>query len=214
MALWRAPKAAPVPSATVAPVNEVRVITGKYNIAGRYDLRTGQRTFYACRVEQLDEMELALSVPVTGDLGQSVLVKIERLGDIQGVITKQVRRGFVMSVAATNTERAKLKAKIAWFEKFRHQQIDNKRTHDRFTPEDPHSTLILADGNTMRCFVIDMSSSGAAVSARVTPDTGTPLAIGKVVGRVVRHLPSGFAVRFIQELDINTLEELLIKRTV
>jgi hypothetical protein len=212
--MWRVPKAAPVPSATVTPVNEARVITGKYNINGRYDLRTGQRTFYACRVEQLDEKEVALSVPVTGELGQSVQLKIERLGDIQGVITKQVRRGFIMNVAATNTERAKLKARIAWFEKYRDQKIENKRGHDRFTPEDPHSTLILADGNTMRCFVIDMSSSGAAVSAKVMPETGTPLAIGKVVGRVVRHLPSGFAVRFIQELDINTLEEMLIKRSV
>jgi hypothetical protein len=212
--MWRNLRAAPAQSSSVAPGGEIRVITGKYNIAGRCDLRTGQRTFYACRVEHLDEMEVVVSVPVTGEIGDPVLIQVEWLGDIQGMISKQVRRGFVVSVAATNSERVKLKAKIDWFHKHRNQQIENKRKHDRFAPEDPHSTLILADGNTMRCFVIDMSSSGAAVSARVFPETGTPLAIGKVVGRVVRHLPSGFAVQFIQELDINVLEELLIKRTV
>jgi hypothetical protein len=56
-----------------------------------------------------------------------------------------------------------------------------------------------------------MSSSGAAVSAKVVPAAGTPLALGKVVGRVVRHLPNGFAIRFVNPVDIKLLEDLLIK---
>src|SRR3954467_3237512 len=132
--MWRSLKAAPVPSSSPSPGGEHRVITAKYNIAGRTDLRTGERTFFACRVERLDSNEVTLSVPVTGEIGDPVLLQIDRLGDMRGVIVKQVRRGFVVSIAATNSERAKLKARIEWFEKHRNRQIENKRRHDRFTP--------------------------------------------------------------------------------
>ena len=212
--MWRGLRAAPVPSSSAAPGGDGRTISAKYNIAGRCDLRTGLRSFFACRVEHLTPTELTLSVPVTGNIGDPVLVQVDRLGSVQGFITKQIRIGFVMSITATESERAKLAKKIDWFLKNRERKVDNKRRHDRFTPENPHSTLILGDGRTLRCFVVDMSASGAAVSANVALEAGTPLALGKVVGRVVRHLPSGFAVRFIQELDINVLEDLLIKRTV
>jgi hypothetical protein len=59
-----------------------------------------------------------------------------------------------------------------------------------------------------------MSSSGAAVSANVTPEAGTPLALGKVVGRVVRHLPSGFAIQFVNAVDVKVLEDLVIKPSI
>jgi hypothetical protein len=43
-----------------------------------------------------------------------------------------------------------------------------------------------------------MSVGGAAVSADVQPEIGTPLAVGACVGRVVRHLHDGFAVKFTE----------------
>ena len=56
-----------------------------------------------------------------------------------------------------------------------------------------------------------MSISGVAVSAEVTPELRTPLAVGKVVGRVVRHLPGGFAIEFVQPLELPMLERMLIR---
>jgi PilZ domain len=212
--MWRGLRAAPVPSKSIAPGGDGRTITAKYNIAGRCDARTGLRSFFACRVEELTPTELTLSVPVTGNIGDPVLVQVDRLGAVQGFISKQIRIGFVMSITATETERAKLAKKIDWFLKNRDRKVVNKRRHDRFTPANPHSTLILGDGRTLRCFVVDMSASGAAVSANVAVEAGTPLAVGKIVGRVVRHLPSGFAVQFIQAVDIAMLEDLLIKPSV
>jgi hypothetical protein len=62
----------------------------------------------------------------------------------------------------------------------------------------------------MDCFIIDISTSGVAVSANVQPEIGTPLAVGTLVGRVVRHLDDGFAVRFVKIEDSETLEQKLI----
>lgn len=212
--MLRSLRAAPVPSAGASPGGENRVITAKYNIANRRDARTGSRLFYACRVETVNEEAVTLSVPVTGDVGEPVLIHVERLGELRGFIAKRTRIGFVMSITATDSERAQLKVKIGWFEKIRGNKVVNKRKYDRFTPANPHSTLIFADGSKLRCFVVDMSVSGAAVSARTIPEIGTPLALGKVVGRVVRHLPNGFAIQFINAVDINVLEYLLIKPSI
>ena len=62
----------------------------------------------------------------------------------------------------------------------------------------------------MDCFVIDISTSGVAVSADVQPEIGTPLAVGSLVGRVVRHLDDGFAVQFVQVVDADGLEQKLV----
>ena len=36
-------------------------------------------------------------------------------------------------------------------------------------------------------------------AAEVRPPIGTPLAIGVCIGRVIRHLPDGFAVKFVKQ---------------
>jgi hypothetical protein len=56
-----------------------------------------------------------------------------------------------------------------------------------------------------------MSVSGAAVSAPVQPEIGTPLAVGACVGRVVRLLPDGFAVKFVEPLKRHDLERLIAR---
>ena len=65
----------------------------------------------------------------------------------------------------------------------------------------------------MRCHIIDVSMSGVAVSAEIQPPTGTPLAIGACVGRVIRHFPNGFAVKFVKKQSRDELNRL-VARTV
>ena len=81
-------------------------------------------------------------------------------------------------------------------------------------PREPLSSMILADGSTVKCLIIDMSRSGVAVSAGVVPDIGTPLAVGKLIGRVIRHFKGGFAVEFVDRQQLGDLERLLIKPLV
>jgi hypothetical protein len=69
---------------------------------------------------------------------------------------------------------------------------------------------MLADGTIRGCFVIDMSVSGVAVSSELTPKLGDVLAVGKIIGRVVRVFPEGFAARFIELQNPELLEQWLI----
>jgi hypothetical protein len=69
----------------------------------------------------------------------------------------------------------------------------------------------LADGTVHDCFIIDMSVSGVAVSAQLQPPIGMPLAIGACIGRVVRLLPDGFAVKFVETQNRPDLNRLLVR---
>jgi PilZ domain len=112
----------------------------------------------------------------------------------------------------TTSMREKLATKLTWLDnKQKDPGVREARTHARIIPASSHSTLTFADGSTRGCFIIDMSASGAAVSADVQPQVGIPLAVGACVGRVVRLLPHGFAVKFIEQQHRNELERLIVR---
>ncbi len=188
-----------------------RTIVGYYNIADRRDPRTRQRIFYACVAESFSERTMSLTVPVIGEVGETITVQFDQFGELQGSIAGVMDRGCDFDSVATADERAQLAAKIGWFEKSLREEVADVRSHGRIVPREPLSSLILADGTAVKCLIIDMSRSGVAVSAGIVPDVGTPLAVGKLVGRVIRHFKGGFAVEFVDRQEPRDLERLLIK---
>ncbi|MEZ5787124.1 MAG: hypothetical protein R3D62_11815 [Xanthobacteraceae bacterium] len=130
---------------------------------------------------------MVLSGPVIGIVGEPIISYFEEFGKLKGVVMRTLYGGFVTTIEATEARRVQLETKLIWLEKHQREDLPNARRHKRVVPQNPHSTLILADGTTLPCFVIDMSASGVAVSAELNPPIGMPLAIGKVVGRVVRR---------------------------
>ena len=111
-----------------------------------------------------------------------------------------------------HAEREKLASKLTWLEeKQKDPQVRDLRKQARIIPENPHSMLTFADGTIRPCFIIDMSASGAARSAHVQPEIGTPLAVGVCVGRVVRHLELGFAIKFVEQQQRDHLERLVVR---
>jgi hypothetical protein len=58
--------------------------------------------------------------------------------------------------------------------------------------------MILADGSRETCLVLDISVSGAGISANTVPEIGTVVTIGEVEARVVRHFEGGFGVQFVR----------------
>lgn len=86
----------------------------------------------------------------------------------------------------------------------------NRRQYKRHRPADPGAVLLLSDGTTVPCRVLDVSRSGAAISAETLPAVGEPLAVGQIIGRVIRHLNGGgFAVQFLEVQDEDKLDALL-----
>lgn len=187
------------------------------NMPGRYYLEKwrapedGQVTSFACRIQRISPRMMTLSAPVGGTVGDWVTTHFDEFGVLRGQITRALGFGFVMSLKMRDADRAKLASKVLWFERRRNFEVSDLRRHRRIVPRNPQSTLILADGSTLPCFVIDMSISGAAVSANIVPRIGMPMALGTVVGRIVRILDPGFALEFVETLDVDDLEHRLIR---
>ena len=190
---------------------EPRIITARYNIGNKRDPGETERRFFVCRVDTINAKQMVLVAPVIGDVGEKIIVQSDELGELTGPLVEVADRGFRLDIEATDEERNVLARKLKWLEKHHVGEARNRRRHKRVVPREPLSTLVLADGSTPTCFIIDMSPTGAAVSADIVPTIGMPLGIGKVIGRVVRHLPGGFAVRFVRKWDMQALEQFLIK---
>ena len=194
--------------------NDVRVIVnmpGRYMLANKRNLN-GDRCEFACRIVNMSPVGMALAAPVLGSLGERVIVYSEAFGQLHGVITQQMSTGFAMSIVANNQTRDRVAAKLLWLAKQRDApELPDNRRYTRVVPKKPMANILLADGSTTSCLVIDFSSSGAAVSADLCPKLGTPLAVGKMVGRVVRRLDEGFAIEFTQKLPLAEAERRLAR---
>jgi hypothetical protein len=184
-------------------------IAAHYALANRRDSH-GNRREFACRIVDISSRAMTLLVPVNGAVGERVLVHCDEFGKLEGGIIRLLERGFVMQIAAGEEGRRNLAVKIEWYEKNKNHDLVDNREHKRIIPKNPHSKLVFQDGSMLQCFVIDMSVAGVAVSADVKPEIGTPLAVGKLIGRVVRHLNDGFAVRFLTLQEPETLEQMLL----
>ena len=193
---------------------DVRVIVnlpGRYMLSNKRNLK-GDRCEFACRIVNVSLDAMALAAPVPGPIGERVIVYSEQFGRLHGLIIRLMTNGFVISIAASAQTRDKLASKLDWLDKQKESpELPESRRHARVVPKNPMATILLADGSTVSCLVIDFSDSGAGVSADLYPEIGTPLAVGKMVGRVVRRFAEGFAVEFTEKTPLGEVERRLAR---
>jgi hypothetical protein len=186
-------------------------VGGRYSLANWYD-HQGNRREFACRTSRVSPFRMLVSVPVIGKVGERVVSYFGDFGKLDGWIADTVAGGFLIDLETDKAQREKLARKLTWLEnRQKDPSLVEARENGRIIPKNPHSTVIFADGTYRDCFIIDMSQSGAAVSADVQPDVGMPLAIGACVGRVVRHFREGFAVKFVASQSEQHLEKLIAR---
>jgi hypothetical protein len=196
----------------VEPRDDIRIIVnipGRYSLASKLDMKGARREF-ACRVINMSTRRMGLVVPVRGRLGERVITYIPRFGKLDGNITRYFQQGFVMSINGTQEFRFKLAAKLDWLEKHKNHDLTEGRRHIRIVPRNPYSSLTLPGGHRVACLVMDMSVSGAGVSADADLRMGARVRVGHVTGRVVRAFKEGFAVQFDAVQKVERLEQSVI----
>lgn len=191
-------------------VRYIGYIGGRYTLPSRGTGRSKRPRIFACRTQSISPKMAVVLAPVVGNLGEKVTANFQDLGLVRGTIARFIEGGFALAVEASVEERSRLAARIDWFRRKRELSLPDQREHRRFLPRNPRSTLTLASGKSLTCFIINMSISGVAISADLSPRLGAPLAVGRVVGRVVRQLDVGFAVKFLSPQDPAHLETLLV----
>jgi hypothetical protein len=177
----------------------------RVNLLGRYML--ADRREYPCQVVNMSPGGMAVMAPALGAPGERVIAYIDQLGRLEGVVARQFQNGFAMTISATARKRDVLAAQLTWLANRHILNLPEDRRHGRFVPKNAGTMLVLPNGVNLGCRLIDLSLSGAAVATDQRPAMGALVTLGKVQGRVVRHLENGFAVEFLRLQHPDFVEE-------
>lgn len=186
-------------SARMPSPSQPRAVEGRFqrvkvSILGRYML--ADRREFPCQVLEMSPGDAVVIAPVPGIEGERIIAYLDHIGRIEGTILKQVDGGFLMDIAATPRKRDKMAAQLTWLANKDVLNLPEDRRHERVVPDLRHSTVVLDDGRRYNCKIIDISLSGAAIELDVRPAMGTPITLGRMRARVVRHFQNGVAVEF------------------
>ncbi len=172
----------------------------KVSVLGRYML--ADRREFPCQVLEMSPGDAVVVAPVNGETGGKIIAYLDHIGRVEGTITGEVEGGFVMDVVASPRKRDKMAAQLTWLANKDILNLPEDRRHERVVPDIRHSTVVLDDGRRYNCKIIDISLSGAAVELAVRPAMGTPVTLGRMRAKVVRHFADGVAVEFMSSQEM------------
>ena len=175
----------------------------KISVLGRYML--ADRREFPCQVLAMSPGDAMVVAPVAGTVGEKVIAYLDHLGRIEGSVVSLIEGGFEMEVTASARKRDKMAAQLTWLANKDALNLPEDRRHERVVPDNRHSTVVLDDGRRYNCKIIDISLSGAAIELAVRPAMGTPVTLGRMRARVVRHFPDGVAVEFASAQEMITV---------
>jgi hypothetical protein len=175
----------------------------KISVLGRYML--ADRREFPCQILEMSPGDALVIAPVSGEVGEKVIAYLDHIGRIEGAIVEAVDGGFVIELIASARKRDKMAAQLTWLANKDILDLPEDRRHERVVPDNRHSTVVLDDGRRYNCKIIDISLSGAAIELAVRPAMGTPVRLGRMRARVVRHFQDGVGVEFSSAQEMLTV---------
>ena len=164
------------------------------NLPGRLMLPNHDE--YDCTVLDMSPGDASFVCAARPRMGERIIAYVDHLGRIEGSVAVLNDTGFAILLTATDRKREKLAAQLTWIANKHELGLPEDRRHNRLTPRNTRTELTLDDGRRYPCRIIDLSLSGAAVDIDVRPALGTPVQLGNMKGRVVRHFQEGVAIEF------------------
>lgn len=164
------------------------------NLPGRLMLPNHDE--YECTVIDMSPGDVFFACHARPRTGERIIAYVDHLGRIEGTVAVLNDNGFAIFLNATDRKREKLAAQLTWIANKHELGLPEDRRHDRLSPRQAPTDLTLDDGRRYPCRIIDLSLSGAAIDIDVRPALGTPVQLGNMKGRVVRHFQEGVAIEF------------------
>jgi hypothetical protein len=181
----------------------------KLNLLGR--CMFNDRRECPCQLLEISPGDAVFVSPFCGEKGEKVIAYIDNIGRLEGTILERKDNGFVMGISASLRKRDKLADTLTWLANRHVLSLAEDRRHLRRTPKRTDATLILSDGATHSVRVIDMSLSGAALATSLRPALGSPVRLGRLGARVVRHFDDGVGIEFMRIMSEAAIEQTIEK---
>ncbi len=177
------------------------------NLPGRLMLASYEE--HDCLVVEMSPGDALIECHGRARNGERIVAYVDHIGRIEGHVIEARTGSFTMSITATDRKREKFAAQLIWLANKHELGLPEDRRHDRLTPRNSIAQLMLEDGTVLPCRILDLSLSGAAIDIDNRPPLGTPVRLGNMPGRVVRHFMEGVAIEFNRVQSRDTLQDLL-----
>lgn len=128
--------------------------------------------------------------------GSTIVAYVEDIGRIEGRVVRHHDSGFCIHLNAGQHRRERIVERLTFYANRHWLKAEDLRAHER-VELDREARCVFADGSEQACRVVDLSLSGAAIAIAPRPGLGAEVVIGRMRGRVVRHLPNGVAIQFL-----------------
>lgn len=139
---------------------------------------------------------VSLTSELRPEIGAKMVLYIDDIGRCEGSVVRHHDYGFALKLIATQNRRDRIAERLTYHANRHRLRDEDLRMHER-SEMDRQTRCTLPDGTVLDCRVTDLSLTGAAIAIARRPHIGTEVAIGRLRGRVVRHLPQGVAIRFL-----------------
>lgn len=139
---------------------------------------------------------VSLTTELKPAIGVRMVLYIEDIGRCEGVVVRHHDYGFALRLIATQSRRDRIAERLTYHANRHRLRAEDLRVHER-TELDRDARCLLPDGEEIACRILDLSLTGAAVMMEKRPAVGEEVTIGRMHGRVVRHIPQGIAIRFL-----------------
>ncbi len=164
-----------------------------------------------CQLLAISPGDAVFVSPFSGEIGERVIAYIDDIGRVEGVTLEHVEHGFVMSISASQRKRDKLADTLTWLANRHVLSLEEDRRHLRRTPKRSDATIVLPDGASHSVNVVDMSLSGAALATTLRPPLGSPVRLGRLGARVIRHFDDGIGIEFLRLMSNSAIEKTIEK---
>lgn len=164
---------------------------------------------YDCTALEMSPGDVLLTSPARPRGGERIIAYVDHVGRLEGTVSRVADDAFVIQLNATERKREKLAAQLTWIANKHELGLPEDRRHDRLAPRKTLTELTVDTGERYSCRIIDLSLSGAAVDIDTRPAVGSPVRLGNMKGRIVRHFQEGVAIEFSGIQSREALTEFL-----
>ncbi len=149
-----------------------------------------------CTIANLSAGGAAIECENLPEADTQVVLYVDGFGRFEGAVTRKDDGAFGVRFHCTPLKRERIAEQLTLF--LNKSLIDNAvlRRSER-APTRGFTRFTRADGQLVRCEVLDLSTTGVSVKTDLRPPVGEYVLIGQMAGRVARHHESGIGIEFV-----------------
>lgn len=149
-----------------------------------------------CTILNLSAGGAEIQCEIAPAAGMQVVLYIDGFGRFEGAVAPIDGQTFAIEFHCTPLKRERIAEQLTLF--LNKSLVDGAalRRHDR-APTKGFTRYTRADGQLVRCEVLDLSTGGVSLKTDVRPPVGEYVLIGQMAGRVARHHEMGIGIEFV-----------------